>query len=530
MTNTLLPIPRQVFYSMSGAPLAGGKVYTYVPGGSTPKNTWQDAAGTILNTNPITLDSAGSCVIYGSGDYQITAQDSLGNSVPAYSGLSEDTSFPLAAVNASISALSASLWQFATATGTADAITAAYASPNASLTDGLKLGFRASAANATTTPTFAPDGLSSAVITYAGGQALVPGAIPAVLAEMMVRYNLANNRWELLNPAVPPRQWAVAGGTSDVITLALGPSIPAYYDGLRAFFRATAANTTTTPTVNVNGLGAKVITKFGGTALNAGDIPGALAEVQLVYNAANNRFEYMNAPVPRLAVQGTFKNLKVVATAGAATVTATVDEIILETASQSYATGRAVSVSINSGTAGAGGLDTGTVAASTWYSVWIIYNGSAYAGLLSTGVSAPTSLPSGYIYYSRVGFVKTSATAAQFQGSLQYNRNAQWTVDGTVLTAFPLIAGGGIANNTSTAWAAFAPSTASRLDLTLVGLNSTAGNAQIGPNANVLVGMLWAMVNAGGTMATSLIPESANVFIGTGSNGRVYVRGWEDNL
>jgi len=87
---SLLPMARAVFYDANGNPLAGGFVHTYVPGGTTPKTTWQDSAETTPNANPIILDANGSCLLYGAGVYQITVTDSLGNSVPAYSGLSTD--------------------------------------------------------------------------------------------------------------------------------------------------------------------------------------------------------------------------------------------------------------------------------------------------------------------------------------------------------------------------------------------------------------------------------------------------------
>ena len=91
--------------------------------------------------------------------------------------------------------------QWAIAAGTADVITAVYPDPVTVLTDGLILGFRASAANATAAPTFGPDGLTQHTIVKIGGVALIPGDIPGALAEVLVRYNLANTRWELLNPA-----------------------------------------------------------------------------------------------------------------------------------------------------------------------------------------------------------------------------------------------------------------------------------------------------------------------------------------
>lgn len=87
------------------------------------------------------------------------------------------------------------------ATGTADAITAAYVMVVTALVDGQLCFFRATAANTTTTPTFSPDGLTARIITKQGGMALVAGDIPAANAEVVLRYNLANTRWELLNPA-----------------------------------------------------------------------------------------------------------------------------------------------------------------------------------------------------------------------------------------------------------------------------------------------------------------------------------------
>jgi hypothetical protein len=110
--------------------------------------------------------------------------------------------------NANITDLRA-VWQttvpgirWAIAGGTADAITAGYTPANAALADGLILGFRASAANVTATPSFNADGLGAKTITKKGGQALLAGDIPGALAECLVRYNAANTRWELLNPAV----------------------------------------------------------------------------------------------------------------------------------------------------------------------------------------------------------------------------------------------------------------------------------------------------------------------------------------
>ena len=51
--------PDQQFLSNSGVPYAGGMLYFYATGTSTPLNTYSNQALTIANTNPVVLDSNG---------------------------------------------------------------------------------------------------------------------------------------------------------------------------------------------------------------------------------------------------------------------------------------------------------------------------------------------------------------------------------------------------------------------------------------------------------------------------------------
>lgn len=79
--TTILPKGRTQFADANGAPLAGGSVAFYVPGTTTPKDTWQDSGQATLNTNPVALDSAGSATIYGSGAYRQVVKDAAGNTI-----------------------------------------------------------------------------------------------------------------------------------------------------------------------------------------------------------------------------------------------------------------------------------------------------------------------------------------------------------------------------------------------------------------------------------------------------------------
>lgn len=47
------------FFDANGTPLAGGLLYTFNAGTSTPASTWTTTAGSANNTNPIVLDAAG---------------------------------------------------------------------------------------------------------------------------------------------------------------------------------------------------------------------------------------------------------------------------------------------------------------------------------------------------------------------------------------------------------------------------------------------------------------------------------------
>lgn len=79
--GTLLPNGKQIFFDSDGNPCAGCSVYFYIPSTTTPKDTYQDSASSILNTNPVVLDSAGTATIYGSGSYRQIFKDALGATI-----------------------------------------------------------------------------------------------------------------------------------------------------------------------------------------------------------------------------------------------------------------------------------------------------------------------------------------------------------------------------------------------------------------------------------------------------------------
>lgn len=77
----ILPPPLTQFIDANGHPYAGGKIFTYIPGTSTPKATYTDDNGGTPNTNPIVLDMAGRAGIFGDGLYRFVVEDAEGNLV-----------------------------------------------------------------------------------------------------------------------------------------------------------------------------------------------------------------------------------------------------------------------------------------------------------------------------------------------------------------------------------------------------------------------------------------------------------------
>lgn len=73
----LTPTPVMQFTDDSGAPLSGGKVYTYEAGTTNPLATYIDYQGSSANTNPVILDSRGEASIWLNEDtlYRLELKD-----------------------------------------------------------------------------------------------------------------------------------------------------------------------------------------------------------------------------------------------------------------------------------------------------------------------------------------------------------------------------------------------------------------------------------------------------------------------
>jgi hypothetical protein len=95
------------FFTNSGSPLAGGKLYTYVAGTTTPQVTYTSSSGVTAHTNPIILNSAGRVP---TGEIWLTASP--------YKFLLKDSTDVLIATYDNISGVGAAAYQVDNFTGT----------------------------------------------------------------------------------------------------------------------------------------------------------------------------------------------------------------------------------------------------------------------------------------------------------------------------------------------------------------------------------------------------------------------------
>lgn len=104
----LLPLvnPEQQYCDANGVPMAGGTIATYIPGTDTQKPTWVDAEQTALNENPIVLDAAGRCLMYGAGDFRLVLKDAFGNLIwdQETSAIDKSTLVTMTEVNTAVQA------------------------------------------------------------------------------------------------------------------------------------------------------------------------------------------------------------------------------------------------------------------------------------------------------------------------------------------------------------------------------------------------------------------------------------------
>src|SRR5262245_41454961 len=183
-----------------------------------------------------------------------------------------------------------------------------------------------------------------------------------------------------------------ATGTN-AITLTPLPNyyLPAAYASYQLVTFAVPNSLTGLATIRIGALAFVKLFMPSGLQANSGDLVAGglvIAAFSLTLDSGNGGFLVINASTPSVIqpVMGTFKNLSIV-NGGTpdTTIVVTADELMLENAASATAKVSNLNLTINTTINGAGGLDTGAMAANTFYSVWVIFNsgGPTTAGMIS---------------------------------------------------------------------------------------------------------------------------------------------------
>lgn len=320
---------------------------------------------------------------------------------------------------------------------------------------------------------------------------------------------------------------------------------------------------TSSPLYQVTFAGALTLT-YNATSLitpSAGNVYTQAGDTALLLYLGSGNWQILsysaNTFIPGVQlIAGGFRNLNITTTSNTG-LTISADAATLEDASGRAYRARGVNLSAALTTSGANGLDTGTETASTWYSVWLIYNQTTntLASLLSASATSPT-LPAGYTFRARFGWIRNDASANLWR-TVQYGRVAQIVI-GTNPLVTPLIANGGngsVNNNSPTlatiSLAAFVPPTACKASLYLyagyksgaigtiiIAPNAAFGGTNRGPNGSQ--GQIYPLIinNTGGYDSAGFaigqkydfVLEALSFGLACAGAAVVGIGGWEDNL
>lgn len=157
---------------------------------------------------------------------------------------------------------------------------------------GVTGGQSSGAGNGVTSVTFTGDGVvdsstPSAAVTATGTLTATPATVSAHIFAGNNTGSSGNMAQSLIGTSdTSPNWYAADTGAVNAYVVTLSPAMTTYATGVMGCFKAANANTTTTPTVNFNGLGAKTITKTGGVALTSGDI-NTTTQTCVVYDGTN---------------------------------------------------------------------------------------------------------------------------------------------------------------------------------------------------------------------------------------------------
>ncbi len=333
-------------------------------------------------------------------------------------------------------------------------------------------------------------------------------------------------------------------GTAPAFILTPTPVLASYVANQR--FRVRFSANATAPTLNVSGLGVKNIKILNALGVKIAAVIYANMLVDCEFDGTD--WLILSPCQPRNS--GVYRNYKASCSGSSASIPMTADLVTVRDLAGSYIELAGVSVTLNTATTGANGMQA-AIAINTWYEKGVIYNptsGATAAFGWPQGTS-PT-LPSGYTHWMRMGAFLSDGTANKYPMACKWvNAHAQFVVTAAGnVTFLPLLCSGvqGTFSSTAPTWAAVAiaggaPPTAIKIKLVLINFYkaATLSYVMVAPNnnyggyANASGNIPPAMINiaASAVLQAEIELESANIYVASGNTGAaVACLGYEDSI
>lgn len=446
--------------------------------------------------------------------------------------------------------------EYALDTGAANAYVIALAPPITSYYDGLVVYWKVGAGNTSTgASTLNAGGGAVALLNDAGGAIQLNDLVAASIITSI--FDAGANSFYVTEVLASQNVASIAETT---VTGASHTYVTAEQSHLVVRSNSASAMTDTLPGTagtfangwfnyikNADASASLTVAVGAGGTINQGNLTGSLViepgETWLVecqgvgvYNAGRIHSATLHASAPG----GAFKKLSV-AWSSTTAVALTADEVIVEDTNLNTRRISSVSLTLGTGTSGANGLDTGALAASTWYYLWAIFNPSTntQAILMSLSSTAPT-MPSGYTYKALLSAIFLDGSN-NIMGFKQLGREYQWVVGSNLSTA-RAIATGASGNPSTPTFTATSISNFIPTPVASVGkfyLNDASGSnsSVLAPNASY-GGLSSAtntpplMTNAGAISSSSgeFVLETTNVYYASGGGTTAYCLGFRLNI
>ena len=274
-----------------------------------------------------------------------------------------------------------------------------------------------------------------------------------------------------------------------------------------------------------------VTVAYGATTITSGNIAFATGNPFIPYTLPQLGSGFAS-PAPGTATG------KVVQTTSNTAISVVASSFVMTNGTASLSA--AISASINTGSTGLGGMDTGSVPVSSWLYVWGVSNGTSTGAILSASNTSPV-LPSGYTFAALMSEVRTDASGYLLRTLTRGKKTQYVTTASTNTASYPLIQSIVTGGAGSASLTAFVPPTAAVINFSLYANPTTTstGSVALAPNNAItstgtnLQGcpVFFSSQEPGASLSYqgSFLIETMNIYyyLTSGGSGSLTCNGWE---